>query len=218
MLKSYGGQEASSWTCWINKEQGHQGVVLLVHQGTSCVEVPLSVGLLHQHVTERLRRCPRIALPCVPCFNTFILWSFFAADTGLCTSGDHERGLLAPSCHCLVLRCGYGSPNASLAFSMVSRSPCPPNLRPCLRTIHPIKYHSVSFSDVYIGEFGTLCPSLRHVHSKQRATDPEFIYANDGTKPSPSSVLDYFIDDNSWHYQQWCSDFETNKDFKKAEK
>ena len=31
------------------------------------------------------------------------------------------------------LRCGYGSQNASLAFSMVSRSPCPPNLSPCLR-------------------------------------------------------------------------------------
>ena len=79
MLKSYGGQEACSWPCWINKNSfltnqgsptpyrkalrlidygrktalpfkpwGHQGAVLLAHQGTSCVEVPLSVGLLHQ--------------------------------------------------------------------------------------------------------------------------------------------------------------------------
>jgi hypothetical protein len=72
----------------------------------------------------------------------------------------------------------------------------------------------VSFSDVFIGEFCTLCPSLRHVKSKHRATDPAFIYANDGTKPSPSSVLDYIIEDNSCHYRQWRSDFETNKDFK----
>jgi hypothetical protein len=74
----------------------------------------------------------------------------------------------------------------------------------------------VSFSDVFIGEFCTLCPSLRHVKSKHRVTDPTFIYANDGTKPSPSSVLDYFIEDNSCHYRQWRSDFETNKDFKMA--
>jgi ankyrin repeat protein len=105
--------------------------------------------------------------------------------------------------HCDVnLRCGYGSQNVSLVFSMVSRPPCPPNLCPCLCTVHSIKYHSVSFSDVFIGEFRTLCPTLRHVHSKDRATDPDFIYDNDGTKPSPSSVLHYFIENNSCHYQQ----------------
>jgi hypothetical protein len=89
-------------------------------------------------------------------------------------------------------------------------------LRPCLRTVGATKGHSVSFQDVFIGEFYTLCPSLRHVRSKHRATDPAFIYANDGTKPSPSSVLDYFIHDNSSHYRQWRSDFKTNKDFKTA--
>jgi hypothetical protein len=87
-------------------------------------------------------------------------------------------------------------------------------MRPCLRTVHPIKYQSVSFSDVFIGELCTLCPTLRHVPSKPRATDPDFIYDNDGTKPSPSSVLDYFIEDNSCHYQQWRSDFDTNQAFK----
>ena len=37
------------------------------------------------------------------------------------------------------------------------------NLCPCLNTVHPIKYRSVSFSDVYVGELDTLCPTLRHV-------------------------------------------------------
>jgi len=123
------------------------------------------------------------------------------------------KKLIATRCD-VNLRCGHGSQNASLAFSMVSRSPCPPNLRPCLRTVHPIKYHSVSFSDVFIGEFRTICPTLRHVPSKHRATDLDFIYDNDGTKPSPSSVLDYFIEHNSCHYQQWRSDFDTNQAFK----
>jgi ankyrin repeat protein len=112
------------------------------------------------------------------------------------------------------LRCGYDSQNTSLDFSIVSPSPCPPNLCPCLCTVHPIKYHSVSFLDVFIGEFCTLCPTLRHVHSKYRATDPDFIYDNELTKPSPSSALDYFIEDNSCHYQQWRSDFDTNQTFK----
>jgi hypothetical protein len=40
------------------------------------------------------------------------------------------------------------------------------------------------------------------------------IFDNDGTKPFPSSVLDYFIEDNSCHYQQWRSDFDTNQAFK----
>jgi hypothetical protein len=126
---------------------------------------------------------------------------------------DVVKKLIVTRCD-VNLRCGHCSQNVSLTFSMVSRSPCPPNLRPCLRTVHPIKYHSVSFSDVFIGEFCTLCPTRRHVHSKHRATDPDFIYDNDGTKPSPSSVLDYFIKDNSCHYQQWRSDFDTNQDFK----
>ncbi len=54
------------------------------------------------------------------------------------------------------LRCGYDSKNESLTFSMVSRTPCPPNLCPCLFTVHPTKGHSVSFSDVFIGEICTL--------------------------------------------------------------
>jgi hypothetical protein len=92
--------------------------------------------------------------------------------------------------------------------------PATPTLRPCLRSVYATKGHSVSFQDVFIGEFCTLCPSLRHVKSKHRATDPALVYANDGTKPSPSSVLDYIIEDNSSHYRQWRTDFETNKDFK----
>jgi hypothetical protein len=68
--------------------------------------------------------------------------------------------------HCDVnLRCGYDSQNATSAFPMVSRSPCPPNLCPCLCTVHPIKYHSVSFSDVFIGEICTFSPTLMYTLS-----------------------------------------------------
>ncbi len=54
------------------------------------------------------------------------------------------------------------------------------NLCPCLRTIHPIKYRSVSFSDVYVGELDTLCPTLRHVKAKLRVTNPDLIVSNPG--------------------------------------
>ena len=67
------------------------------------------------------------------------------------------------------------------------------NMRPCLRTIHPIKYRSVSFSDVYAGELDTLCPILRHVKTKLRATNPDLMTSNPGTKPSPSSVRTYLM-------------------------
>ena len=89
------------------------------------------------------------------------------------------------------------------------------NLRPCLRTIHPIKYRSVSFSDVYIGELDTLCPTLRHVTAKLRATNPDLIASNPGTKPSPSSVRTYLIEDNSCYYKQWKLDVLTNRTIKK---
>ncbi len=91
--------------------------------------------------------------------------------------------------------------------------PATPTLCPCLRTVCATKDHSVSFQDVFIGEFCTLCPTLRHVHSRHRATNLEFIFDNDGTKTSPSSVLDYFIEDNSCHYEQWSSDMITNRTF-----
>jgi hypothetical protein len=102
----------------------------------------------------------------------------------------------------------------SLVCSMVSQSRCTLNMSPCLCTVHPIKYQSVSFSDVYIGEFHTLCPTLRHVHSKLHTTKPELIALNPGTKPSPFSVLDYFIEDNSCHYKRWRLDVVTNRSVK----
>jgi hypothetical protein len=84
----------------------------------------------------------------------------------------------------------------------VSNLPATPTLRPCLRTVCATKGHSVSFHDVFIGEFCTLCPTLRHVPSKHRATNLDLIFDNDGTKPFPYSVLDYIIEDNSCHYER----------------
>ncbi len=67
-----------------------------------------------------------------------------------------------------------------------------------------------------LGNWGIcpLCPTLRHVPSKHRATNLDLIFDNEGTKPFPSSVLDYFIEDNSCHYEQLSSDMSTNRAFK----
>lgn len=73
----------------------------------------------------------------------------------------------------------------------LSRSPYPHNLCPCLNTVHLIKYHSVSFSDVSVGELCTPCPTLWHVNTKLSVTNPDLITYNPGTKPSPSSVRSY---------------------------
>jgi hypothetical protein len=52
--------------------------------------------------------------------------------------------------------------------------PATPTLCPCLRTVCATKGHTVSFHDVFIGEFCTLFPTLRHVPSKHRATNLDF--------------------------------------------
>ena len=75
------------------------------------------------------------------------------------------------------------------------------NLCPSLFTVHPIKYHSVSFSDVYAGELDTLCPTIRHVKTKQCTTNPDLIVSNPDTKPS--------------YYEQWKLDVLTNRTIQK---
>jgi hypothetical protein len=92
--------------------------------------------------------------------------------------------------------------------------PATPTLCPCLCTVCETKDHSVSSHDVFIGDFCTLCPTLRYVPSNHHATNPDLIFDNDGTKPFQSSVLDYFIEDNSCHYEQWSSDMITNRPVK----
>jgi hypothetical protein len=54
--------------------------------------------------------------------------------------------------------------------------PATPTRRPCLHTVCATKDHSVSFHDVFIGEFCTLCPTLRHVPSNHRATNLDLIF------------------------------------------
>ena len=77
--------------------------------------------------------------------------------------------------------------------------------------VHPIKYRSVSFSDVYDGELDTLFPTLRHVKTTMCATNPDLIVCNPDTKPTPSSVLTYLIENNSYYYKQWKLDVITNR-------